>query len=308
MATATRAAYGEALCEFGSKDKRIVALDADLASATGTGKFKEQFPERFFDFGIAEQNMVGAAAGLAREGLIPFVSTFAVFGAGRAFEIIRNAVCTGKMNVKFCFSHSGVTTGEDGGSHQSIEDIALMRVLPNMTIFVPCDAIETKKAVAAAIQIDGPVYIRTSRPAFDNVTKESTPFIPGKANVLKSGNDVCIIATGIMVRMALEAAVSLEKKGISAAVVDMHTIKPIDKNCILKMAKKVKGFVTAEEHSIIGGLGAAVEDVLIGKYAGGFEKVGVEDVFGQSGKALDLLKEYGLTAEAIVKKAQKAIK
>ncbi|WP_042431469.1 transketolase family protein, partial [Faecalispora jeddahensis] len=253
-----RVAYGEALVELGAKNDKVVVMDADLAHATMTSTFAAKYPDRFFNFGIAEANMVCGAAGFAHSGFLPFVSTFALFGAGRAYEQIRNSVSYVNANVKFGLSHSGLCVGEDGGSHQSIEDIALMRVLPDMTIFVPCDAVEMKKAVFAAAGIDGPVYIRVARPVCDILTKESDPFIPGKANVLRDGGDVCVIAAGLMIPEALKAAELLEKDGVSAAVVNMHTIKPIDSEIILTMAGKCGAIVTAEEHSIIGGLGSAV--------------------------------------------------
>lgn len=301
MGKSLRIAYGEALRDLGAKNDKVVVLDADLAHATMTSTFKEAYPDRFYNFGIAEANMVCAAAGFAHSGLIPFVSTFALFGTGRAYEQIRNSVSYVNANVKFGLSHSGLCVGEDGGSHQTIEDLALMRVLPGMTIFVPCDPEETRKAVEAAAAIDGPVYIRVARPVCEDITETSTPFIPGKANVMKDGEDVCIIAAGLMVPEALEAAKLLEAEGIHAAVVNMHTIKPIDSECILSMAKKCKAIVTAEEHSIIGGLGSAVAEVLVGNSDVKFARVGIQDKFGKSGKPADLFKEYGLTAENIVK-------
>ncbi len=307
MGKSLRVAYGEALKELGDVNDKIVVLDADLAHATMTCTFKDAYPDRFFNFGIAEGNMVCASAGLAHAGLIPFVSTFALFGSGRAYEQIRNSVSYVNANVKFAFSHSGLCVGEDGGSHQTIEDIALMRVLPGMTIFVPCDPIETKKAVQAAVEIDGPVYIRVARPVCEDITAEDTPFIPGKANVMKDGKDVCIIATGLMVPKALEAAEQLKAEGIDAAVVNMHTIKPIDEECILKMAKQCKGIVTAEEHSIIGGLGSAVAEVLAGQPDVKFARVGIMDKFGKSGKPEELFEEYGLTAENIVKNCKSVL-
>lgn len=301
MGESLRVAYGKALKELGSENDKIVVLDADLANATMTCTFRDAYPDRFFDFGIAEGNMVCAAAGLAHSGLIPFVSTFALFGAGRAYEEIRNSVSYVNANVKFAFSHSGLCVGEDGGSHQSIEDIALMRELPGMTILVPCDPIETKKAVKAAVEIDGPVYIRVARPVCENITAEDAPFVPGKANVLEDGKDVCIIATGLMVPRALDAAKQLKAEGIDAAVVNMHTIKPLDSECVLKMAKQCKAIVTAEEHSIIGGLGSAVAEVVAGQPDVKFARVGIMDKFGKSGKPDELFEEYGLTAENIVK-------
>ncbi|WP_101698263.1 transketolase family protein [Clostridium minihomine] len=303
-----RIAYGEALVELGAKNDKVVAMDADLAHATMSSIFMDKYPERFFNFGIAEANLVCAAAGFAHSGLMPFVSTFALFGAGRAYEQIRNSIAYVNANVKFGLSHSGLCVGEDGGSHQSIEDLALMRVLPNMTIFVPCDPIETKKAVFAAAEIDGPVYIRVARPVCDTITEESTPFIPGKANVMKDGSDVCLIATGLMVPEALKAAEQLAQEGISAAVVNMHTIKPIDSETILKMADKCGAIVTVEEHSIIGGLGSAVAEVLAGKSNAKFDRVGVMDKFGKSGKPADLFRIYGLTPENIVAKAKALLK
>lgn len=308
MGESLRVAYGEALRELGSKNDKIVVLDADLAGATMTSIFRDAYPERFFNFGIAEADMVCAAAGLAHSGLIPFVSTFAIFGAGRAYEMIRNAVCYVDANVKFAFSHSGLSVGEDGGSHQSIEDLALMRVLPGMTIFVPCDPIEMKKAVYAAVEMNGPVYMRTGRPVVEDLTTDETPFIPGKANVLKDGNDVCIIACGMMVSRALEASEMLRGKGIDAAVVDMHTIKPIDREYILDIAAKVKGIVTVEEHSVIGGLGSAVAEVLAGNSACRFSRIGIMDRFGQSGKPEELFAEYGLTSENIVEKCESFVR
>ncbi|MGI6110907.1 MAG: transketolase family protein [Bilifractor sp.] len=307
MGKSLRVAYGEALAELGETNDKIVVLDADLANATQTRLFRDKYPDRFFDMGIAEGNMVDVAAGFAHTGFIPFVSTFALFGSGRAYEEIRNSVAYINLNVKFAFSHSGLSVGEDGGSHQSIEDIALMREMPNMTVLVPCDPIETKKAVKAAIDIDGPVYIRVARPVVDDITNADDPFIPGKANVLKDGNDVCIITCGLMVKKALEAAKALEEQGISTAVVNMHTIKPIDADTILKYNQKCKAIVTFEEHSIIGGLGSAVAEVLAGKAGAKFTRVGINDKFGKSGKPEDLFREYGLTAEHVVEEAKKLL-
>lgn len=303
-----RVAYGETLVELGEGNKNIVVMDADLAHATMTNGFKEAYPERFFNFGIAEANMMCAAAGFAHSGLIPFCSTFALFGAGRAYEQIRNSISYVNANVKLALSHSGLCVGEDGGSHQSIEDIALMRVLPGMTIFVPCDPIETKKAVRAAVEIDGPVYIRVARPVCDCVTEENTPFVPGKANVMRDGKDVAIFATGLMIPEALKAAEQLAGEGIQAAVVNFHTIKPLDNECVLKMAEQCGAVVTAEEHSIIGGLGSAVAEVLAGNSTAKFARVGVNDKFGKSGKPADLFQAYGLTAENIADNCRRLIK
>ncbi len=304
MGKSLRVAYGEALVKLGEKNDKVVAMDADLSHATMSCTFAAKYPDRFYNFGIAEANMMCAAAGFASTGYIPFVSTFALFGAGRAFEQIRNSIGYAKANVKFGFSHSGLSVGEDGGSHQSIEDIALMREIPDMTIFVPCDPAETEKAVMAAAEIDGPVYIRVARPVCEDITTEQTPFIPGKANILKDGSDVCIITAGLMVTEALKAASLLEEEGIRAAVVNMHTIKPIDKEMILAMNAKCKGIVTAEEHSIIGGLGSAVAEVLAGIPGAKFERVGINDKYGKSGKPNDLFAEYGLTASNIAEKCK----
>lgn len=304
MGKSLRVAYGDALVKAGEKNNKVVVMDADLAHATMTCTFAAQYPERFYNVGIAEANMMCIAAGFANTGYVPFVSTFALFGAGRAFEQIRNSVCYTNANVKFGFSHSGLSVGEDGGSHQSIEDIALMRELPNMTIFVPCDPAETEKAVMAALEINGPVYIRVARPVCEDITTAETPFIPGKANIMKDGSDVCIIAAGLMIPEALKAAKELEAEGISAAVVNMHTIKPIDSETILAMNAKCKAIVTVEEHSIIGGLGSAVAEVLAGNAGAKFERIGINDKFGKSGKPAELFAEYGLTAENIVKKCK----
>lgn len=304
MGKSLRVAYGEALVKLGAKNEKVVALDADLAHATMSATFAAAYPDRFYNMGIAEANMMCVAAGFAHTGYIPFASTFALFGSGRAYEQIRNSICYTNANVKFAFSHSGLSVGEDGGSHQSIEDIALMREMPNMTVFVPCDPKETEKAVMAAAEIDGPVYIRVARPVCEDITEEDTPFIPGKANIMRDGNDVCIITAGLMVPIALKAAEELEKEGISAAVVNMHTIKPIDTEIILEMNKKCKGIVTAEEHSVIGGLGSAVAEVLAGNAGAKFERVGIQDKFGKSGKPDQLFAAYGLTAENIIEKCK----
>lgn len=302
-----RVAYGEALAEIGAEHKEVVVLDADLAHATMTAIFADKYPERFYNMGIAEANLMCAASGFAYSGLTPFVSTFAMFGAGRAYEMIRNSISYCNLNVKLGFSHSGLCVGEDGGSHQSIEDIALMRVLPGMTILVPCDSIEMKKAVRASLDIPGPVYIRVARPVVDSFTNPEDEFIPGKANILREGSDVAIIATGLMVTEALEAAEKLAKEGVSASVVNMHTIKPLDEKCVLEMAEKCGAIVTAEEHSIIGGLGSAVAETLAGKSAASFIRVGIQDKFGKSGKPSELFCEYGLTGSNIADQCKKAI-
>lgn len=293
---AVRVAYGEALCKLGAVNDKVVVLDADLAAATMTNAFKKEYPERFYDCGIAEANMVDMAAGMSTMGLIPFCSTFAVF-AGRSYDQIRNGVCYPKFNVKFGFSHAGVTLGEDGGSHQAIEDIALMRVLPNMTVFVPSDANECYQCVEAAAKIEGPVYIRTARlpsPVYD-----PRPFEVGKGTVIKDGKDCVLFTCGIMLEHCLEAAELLANEGIDAAIVSFHTLKPFDNELACEYATKCCRVFTVEEHSIIGGLGDAVASAIIGTGVRSFEKIGINDLFGQSGKPADLLKEYGLTGRQI---------
>ncbi|MEG1650996.1 MAG: transketolase family protein [Oscillospiraceae bacterium] len=295
---ATRAAYGEALVELGAKNENLVVLDADLSAATMTNGFRKAYPDRFYNAGIAECNMVGMAAGLSTMGLVPFCSTFAIFGTGRAYEIFRNSVAYPHFNVKLACTHSGITVGEDGGSHQSIEDIALMRAIPGNTIVVPADANEARKAVFALAEMQGPAYLRLGRAPSEIF--EDAPFEIGKANVLKDGCDLAIFACGFMVAPALNAAKVLEAEGKSVAVINVHTIKPIDADTILKYSEKCKNVVTIEEHSTIGGLGAAVADVLMGKVNCKFKKIGVNDVFGQSGKYTDLLVEYGLDEKSIL--------
>lgn len=308
MAKSMRTAFAEALIELAGQNDKIVSLDADLGHTTMTCMFQEVYPDRHFNFGIAEANMVCGSVGFAKAGLIPFVSTMAMFGVGRAFEQIRNSVCYANANVKFALSHPGISVGADGGSHQTVEDISIMRALPNMQIFAPCDSIEMRKAIFKAAEINGPVYIRVSRPDVENVTTEDTPFIPGKANVLRDGTDVCIMATGLMVHEGLKAAEMLEKDGISAAVVNFHTIKPIDKEMILSYANKVKGIVTAEENTVLGGFGSAVAEVLCGNTSAKFAMVGIEDRFGKSGQPDELFREYGLTAENIYSKCISTLK
>lgn len=304
MAKSTREAYGEALRELGAVNEKIVVMDADLSGSTKTATFKKAFPDRFFNFGIAEANMVCAAAGFALSGYIPFASTFAMFGTGRAFEQMRNSVAHCRANVKLACTHSGLSVGEDGATHQCLEDVALMRELPNVTVIVPCDAAEAKKAVFAAAETEGPVYLRLSRPDTAAWTDENTPFEVGRAVVLREGSDAAVFANGLMIGPALDAAEILEKEGISAAVVNFHTVKPIDKETILAYNSKVKAIVTAEEHFVNGGLGSAVAEVLAGKSGAGFDRVGVEDRFGQSGKPDELFRIYGLTAENIASKVR----
>jgi len=295
---ATRAAYGEALAELGAVNSKVVALDADLAHATMTVTFKNAYPDRHFNAGIAEANMVGMAAGMATMGLVPFCSTFAMFGAGRAYEQVRNSVAYPHLNVKLAMSHAGVSVGEDGGSHQCVEDLALMRAIPGMTVICPADANETRRAVFAAAELDGPVYLRLARLA-SPVFEDEQPFTIGKANVLREGSDVAVFATGLMVSESLAAAKLLEAQGVSAAVINGHTIKPLDAECVAAYARKCGKVVTVEEHSVIGGLGDAVADALLGKVDCAFHKIGVQDRFGQSGKAKAVLEEYGLTAPQI---------
>lgn len=304
MGDATRAAYGNILKTEIYKNPKVVVLDADLGNATKSNNFKSVAPDRYFDMGISEQDMMGTAAGFAAAGRIPIASTFAVFATGRAFEIIRNSICYPKLNVKICATHAGLTVGEDGGSHQAVEDISLMRSLPNMTVINPADCKEAEEAIKAAVQYEGPVYIRLGRAAVPDIHDDSYTFTWGKGEVLRDGGDVAIIATGIMVAKALDAAEALAKKGIQATVVNIHTIKPIDEELIVDVAKKTGKIVTCEEASVIGGLGSAVAEVLARKCPTKQAFVGIQDTFGESGSPADLLKKYGLTAEHIVKAAK----
>ena len=303
MGTATRAAYGHALKTEVYKNPNVVVLEADLGNATKSNAFKEVAPERYFNMGISEQDLIGTAAGFAAAGKIPLASTFAVFATGRAFEQVRNSVCYPKLNVKICATHAGLTVGADGGSHQAIEDISLMRTVPNMTVINPADAKEAEAAVLAAIDYQGPVYIRLGRAETKDIHDDSYHFEWGKAEVLRQGSDVSIFATGIMTAKALDAAETLAKQGIQAEVINVHTIKPLDEETVIASAKKTGKVVTAEEHSIIGGLGSAVAEVLARQCPTKQAFVGVQDSFGESGSPDDLLKKYGLTAEAIVKAA-----
>jgi transketolase len=305
---ATREAYGEALAEFGG-DKRIIVLDADLSKSTKTHTFFKKHPERFFNMGIAEGNMMTTAAGISTCNKIVFASTFAIFAAERACEQIRNSICYPKLNVKIGATHAGITVGEDGATHQSVEDMAIMRSMPNMVVISPADAVETKHAVKAAIEHDGPVYLRLGRSGVPVLFDEADyKFELGKGVTLSEGNDVAIIATGIMVHTALEAKDILAGEGIKARIINIHTVKPIDKDIIIKAAKETGALVTAEEHNIYGGLGSAVAEVLVENYPVPLKMVGVQDKFGKSGKPALLMKEYGLTAEDIVEKAKEAIK
>ena len=305
--TATRDAYGKALVELGQKNDKVIVFDADLAAATKTGMFKKEFPDRFIDCGIAESNMMGVAAGMATAGYTVFASSFAMFAAGRAFEQVRNTIGYPHLNVKIGATHAGISVGEDGASHQCCEDIALMRTIPGMTIINPADDVEARLAVMAAAEMDGPVYMRFGRLAVPRIFDENYKFEIGKGVYLKEGKDVTIIATGLMVERALQAAEQLAAEGIDAAVINMATIKPIDRDIIIDAAKKTGAIVTAEEHNVIGGLGGAVAEVVAETVPVPVLRVGVEDTFGKSGPALELLEIYGLNAENICKKAIQAM-
>lgn len=304
---ATREGYGAALVKLGEKYDNLIVMDADLAAATKTGMFKKAFPDKFYDAGIAESNMIGIAAGLAATGHIVFASSFAMFAAGRAFEQVRNSIGYTHLNVKIGATHAGISVGEDGASHQCCEDIALMRTIPGMVILNPADDVEAEKAVFAAAEYEGPVYLRFGRLAVPRIFDEDYDFQIGKGVELTEGNDVAIIATGLMVNEALMAAEELKKEGINARVINMATIKPLDKDIVIKAAKETGTIVTAEEHNVIGGLGGAVSEVICENYPVPVVKLGVEDTFGRSGPAVELLHLYGLDAEHIVAKAKQAI-
>ena len=304
---ATREAYGQALEALGAARQDVVVLDADLSKSTKTNMFQNKFPERFFNMGIAEQNLMGVAAGFAAAGKVPFASTFAVFATGRAYDQIRNSICYPRLNVKIAATHAGITVGEDGGSHQALEDINLMRGLPNMTVLVPADGPEAYNAVMAAAEVEGPVYIRLGRSAVPTITDPDEAFVIGKGKCLREGADVTLIACGMMVAVALDAAELLAAEGVSAAVIDMSTIKPIDRALIGEWAGKTGAVVTAEEHNVIGGLGSAVAEVLALDKPVPMEMVGIEDVFGESGTAAALVEKYGLTKEHIADAAKRAI-
>ncbi len=301
---ATRAAYGEALARLGDMNPAVVVLDADLSASTRTAEFAKRHPDRFIQMGIADQDMMGTAAGLAASGKIAFASTFAVFASGRAFDQVRNAICFSRLNVKICATHAGLTVGEDGASHQSVEDVALMRAVPNMTVIVPSDAVQTAWAVHAAAALDGPVYMRLGRAPVPVIYGEGQEFALGKAQTLHAGNDVAIIASGIMTSRALAAAGALAEQGISARVLDMHTIKPLDLDAV---QAETGAIVTVEEHSIIGGLGGAVCEAVCELHPAPVLRVGVRDQFGKSGKPDELLAEYGLTADEIARAARRAV-
>ncbi|MGE5406018.1 MAG: transketolase family protein [Candidatus Saccharibacteria bacterium] len=304
---ATRDAYGQALKKLGEEHQNVVVLDADLSKSTKTVDFAKAFPDRFFNMGIAEQNLIATAAGLSTTGKVVFASSFAVFATGRAFEQIRNSVAYAGLNVKICATHAGLTVGEDGGSHQAIEDIAIMRSLPNMRVIVPADGPSAAKAVQAIYKEPGPVYLRLGRPKVPVIYGEDLDYKIGKANKLRGGTDVGILACGYMVHKALEAADALKERGIQAAVVDVHTIKPLDRETILEVAKVTGCLVTAEEHSIIGGLGGAVAELISEEFPVPIERVGVQDKFGQSGPPDKVVDLYGLTTAEIIGKAEKTI-
>ena len=298
---ATRQSYGEALVELGEKNNSIVVLDADLSSATKTDLFAKKFPNRFFDIGIAEQDMIATSAGLATCGKIPYVSTFAMFAAGRAYDQIRNSICYPKLNVKICATHAGITVGEDGATHQMIEDISLMRTLPNMTVLSMSDDVQTKKVIEKISKINAPVYVRLARLAVPKIYDENQEFEIGKAIQIGQGTDATVFATGVTVVEAIKAKEELEKKGINIRVVDMWSIKPIDEEMIVKCAKETKKLISIEDHNIIGGLGSAISEVLTEKYPCKLQRIGINDTFGKSGKAEELMKYFGLTADNIMK-------
>lgn len=305
---ATRDAYGQTLVELGRENPAIVVLDADLSGSTKTSLFAKEFPRRFFNAGIAEANMLGMAAGLAAGGQIPFVSTFAVFAAGRAFEQIRQSLAYPRLNVKVVATHGGITVGEDGGSHQSVEDLAIMRALPNMVVLCPADGPETVAAVRAAVAYEGPVYMRLGRSKVPTVFPENSPFVIGKGSCLRAGTDLAFVTTGLMTAQALAAAEILAAGGIDARVIHLGTIKPLDVDLVLRAARETGALVTAEEHSVIGGLGGAVCETVSESHPVPVERVGLRDVFGQSGTAEELLAYYGLTTAELVEAAQRVLR
>jgi transketolase len=305
---ATRDAYGEALAELGSENDRVVVLDADLSGSTKTSVFKKKFPERFFNMGVAEQNLVGHAAGMALTGLIPFASSFAMFLAGRAWEVVRNSVAYPNLNVKLVASHGGITLGEDGASHQIIEDFAIMRVIPGMTVICPADFNETRLVIKKIAEYKGPVYVRVGRPPIPLIQRENYQFEIGKGELLSEGKDVLIVACGLLVGESIKAIEALRLKGISVTLINMATIKPIDNALILKHAKICRAVVTCEEHSIIGGLGSAVSELLAEEFPVPVLKLGMKDVFGKSGTWSELLDYFGLRSDKIEALAEKAVK
>ena len=303
MKKATRQSYGEALIELGKENKDVVVLDADLAGATKTELFAKEFPDRFFDIGIAEADMMGTAAGLSTCGKIPYVSTFAMFAAGRSYDQIRNSICYPNLNVKICATHAGITVGEDGATHQMIEDLSLMRTIPNMKVLSPSDDAQTKWIIKEKIsKINGPVYVRLARLATEEIYDENQKFEIGKAIQHGDGTDGTIFATGVTVQEALKSQKMLQEKGINVRVVDMHSIKPIDRDMIIKCAKETKKLVSIEDHNVIGGLGSAISEILTDEYPTKLIRLGIKDVFGRSGKAEELMKYYGIIADNIIEK------
>ncbi len=303
---ATRQSYGEALAQLGEKNSRVVVLDADLSSATKTNIFAERFSDRFINVGIAEQNLMGTAAGLAAYGKIPFVSTFAVFAAGRAYDQIRNSICYPKLNVKICATHAGLTVGEDGATHQMLEDLSLMRTLPNMTVICPSDDTQTRWIIEGVSKIEGPVYIRLARAATPVIYEKNQKFEIGKMIQLGEGTDATVFATGVMVAESLKAQEELAKEGIHIRVVDVHTIKPIDREMIVKCAKETKKIITIEDHSIIGGLGSSICEVLSEEYPTKVVRMGMKDQFGRSGKAEQLLEYFKMDSQSIIEEVKKS--
>ena len=302
---ATRQSYGEALAELGKENEDIVVLDADLAKTTKTELFAKEFPDRFFDVGIAEQNLMGVAAGLSTSGLIPYASSFAVFASGRAYDQVRNSICYPNLNVKICATHAGVTAGEDGATHQMLEDLSMMRTLPNMTVLCTSDDTQTKWAVKEISKIKGPTYLRLARLATPIIYDENVKFEIGKGYQFGEGKDATVIATGVTVAESLKAQEKLKEQGIDIRVIDMHTIKPIDKDIIIKAAKETKKIITIEDHSIIGGLGTAVCEVLSEEYPTKVTRLGIKDTFGSSGKATDLMKYFNITVEDIIEEIKR---
>ena len=303
---ATRQSYGETLAQLGEKNSRVVVLDADLSSATKTNIFAKRFPDRFINVGIAEQNLMGTAAGLAAYGKIPFVSTFAVFAAGRAYDQIRNSICYPKLNVKICATHAGLTVGEDGATHQMLEDLSLMRTLPNMTVICPSDDTQTRWIIEEVSKIEGPVYIRLARAATPVIYEKNQKFEIGKMIQLGEGTDATVFATGVMVAESLKAQEELAKEGINIRVVDVHTIKPIDREMIVKCAKETKKIITIEDHSIIGGLGSSVCEVLSEEYPTKVVRMGMKDQFGRSGIAQQLLEYFKMDSQSIIEEVKKS--
>lgn len=302
---ATRQAYGEVLVELGHEMENLVVMDADLSKSTMTAEFGKVFPERFINMGIAEQNLYGAATGMAISGKVVCASTFAMFATGRAFEIVRNSIGYTRANVKICATHAGITVGEDGASHQTFEDMALMRTIPGMTVVNPCDCVSAKKLIRQAVAMDGPVYVRLGRAPVPNFYQEDDDIQLGKGKCIREGKDLTVIATGIMVSEAMMAAEKLQEEGLDVRVVDINTIKPIDRDIIVKAAKETGRIVTAEEHSVIGGLGSAVAEVVVRECPVAMEMVGQLDTFGESGKPDQLKEKYGMDAEAVIRACRK---